>query len=175
MNDCERTLQSLHDSLAAGRGPDAAAQAHLQTCADCRAEAAEFERLESLLAEAAGRGTTPPPRLHGRIMEALAEEPTHRVRPRWPIALPLAAAAAGFIVLPLTLLRPPEPAPSLPEPVRLTLPVVRLDPDFLGAETLLADSRREYASTADGFLSLAASAGRLVELEVEPTPRPEPQ
>lgn len=173
MNSCEKTRQTFHDALASdGAALPPEASAHLAGCPDCRAEWTEIQAFEAELRLHAQHGTAPmPAHLHGRIMEALAAEPAHRARRR-PVLVPiaLAAAAVAIFLLPLALVQRPA-APPAPGPIAVTIPTIRLGPELLGAETLLADSGRPYASTANGFYALAASAGRLVESSPSETPR----
>jgi anti-sigma-K factor RskA len=73
-------------------------EAHLQGCADCRAEVEGFRDVSSALAYGAG-GPQPPPQLRSRIIERAREERTNVLPFRRRIAVPAFAAATAVAAL----------------------------------------------------------------------------
>jgi anti-sigma-K factor RskA len=96
---CAEVRDRLPDVLARG-GEDGEIRAHLEACADCRAEAA-------LVASLRRHAPAPPPGLHARVVQAVQERPVPvrpatMVRPtRWRLHGTWQWAAAASVVVAL--------------------------------------------------------------------------
>lgn len=94
--DCDAAREEL-DEIAAGAPASAGCQAHLETCADCRAELALARRVERMLAT----WPTPPPPAHfASTVAAAARRETWRQEQvvDWGFNLALGLGLAAIVV-----------------------------------------------------------------------------
>lgn len=108
---CERYRDALSE-LAAGVAGPAGVEAHLASCADCRAELAAFRRALALVdAELAElRSAEPSAELAVRIRSAIADSGAGRAQQAVWLWSALAAAAALLVVLAVVVRLAPTPA-----------------------------------------------------------------
>lgn len=102
--ECREAAEHLPAYLDAAAGPAASAlEAHLATCAACRADLERFRELSGALAALATRTVDPPAWLQPAIASSLRAHSAHRlaVLDRAPLALTdrRLAAAGGALVL----------------------------------------------------------------------------
>ena len=156
----------------------AAIEAHLSTCARCRAEVAEHREVAALLAHEggdapdglwsriAGSLDAPPPELRLRPVppSAAAEQAARRSVPRWATAV-LAAAAAVLVVLGVTVVRQGDridqlEATATADPLEVAFQAALDDPTTTLVELASPDGSVQLrgAVTADGRGFLRASS-----------------
>jgi anti-sigma-K factor RskA len=156
----------------------AAIEAHLSTCARCRAEVAEHREVAALLAHEggdapdglwsriAGSLDAPPPELRLRPVppSAAAEQVVRRPVPRWATAV-LAAAAAVLVVLGVTVVRQGDridelEATATTDPLEVALQAALDDPTTTVVELASPDGSVQLrgAVTDDGRGFLRASS-----------------
>ncbi|PRY48795.1 anti-sigma factor RsiW [Geodermatophilus tzadiensis] len=158
MRDEHRELRELLGALALGHLEPAEAarvRAHLDGCADCRAELAELAPLAARLAavdpDALDRTPTPPPGLGAAVLARIAAEERRVVPPRRAAVrrrVALGAAAAGIAAAGAVtgwLARPvPAPPPLEPVTVQAVAPDVEASADLVphtwGVEVKLSGS-----------------------------------
>lgn len=182
MTDHEQLRISLGAYVLGGLADDEAAdvEAHLVTCAECRAELDELVPPARVLAELRSGGPTElpaaPAGLQDRVVTAVAAERDRARRTTWRRQAALSAvggiAAAVVLVVGLVVTRP-DPAPTVPtEDVTVAVGVagVRADADLVdhtwGVEVKLTasgfDEGRRYVVTVLGTDGRRYPAGGFV-------------
>jgi anti-sigma factor RsiW len=160
----------LSEYLERDLDPDERSQidAHLSDCAGCRRELSELRQTVSLLRQLPEPAH--PPALADAVLARLAREANGpaRVRPLFArlgeprLALPLAAALAGFFLM----LQPADP--TLPTAVTSSADFTRLpQPEWTGLEALPARSPRAgvvSGTTPAGIYAAYARRARLEEM-----------
>lgn len=139
---CPDVQDRLEAHVTLGEALSPEVQAHLRTCADCRAHLAFLQHLQLALLEDAPP-VEPPPALRGEVLRAARG--ARPARWRWPLTLG-AAAVLGAVTLTALLAPPTGVAASAPDPavvVSVDDRVLVASNDRAGTLTLLRGDRTE--------------------------------